>query len=114
MLAEQHQMGGEPEPISLLTIYTPGALIVTETEFALRGRAVQLGNRFDKGTSEVDAITQITEVLRQEGLDAVEFERDDLKRISDELLLALSSESLLSPLLLPLQPPRSLLLAAFP
>ena len=91
-MAEQHQKAGEPEPISLLTIYTPRALIVTEAEFSLRGRAVQLGNRFGQETSAVDAITEMIEVLRQEGLDAVEFERDHLKGISDELLLALSAE----------------------
>ena len=87
-MAEQHQKAGEPEPISLLTIYTPRALIVTEAEFALRGRAVQLSNRFGNETSAVDAITQIMEVLKQEGLAGVEFQRDHLKRISDDLVLA--------------------------
>ena len=91
-MAEQHQKAGEPEPISLLAIYTPRDLIVTEAEFALRGRAVQLSNRFGQETSAVDAITEIIEVLRQAGLDAVTFERDHLKRISDELLLALPAE----------------------
>lgn len=92
MLAEQHQKTGEPQPISLLTIFTPSGLIVTEDEFALRGRAVELGNRFGKETSAVDAITYIMEVLRQEGLNAAEFQKDDQKRISDEVLLALSAE----------------------
>ena len=87
-MAEQHQKAGEPEPISLLTIYTPRALIVTEAEFALRGRAVQLSNRFGNETSAVDAITQIMEVLKQEGLAGVDFQRDHLKRISDDLVLA--------------------------
>jgi hypothetical protein len=90
-LAEQHQKVGETEPISLLTIYTPSALTVSEAEFALRGRAVQLGNSFGNETSAVDAITQIMEVLRQEGLDEVYFQRDHLKRISDELLFATSA-----------------------
>ena len=89
-MAEQHQKTGKPEPISMLTMYTPSAVIVTEPEYALRGRAVQLGNRFDKETSAVDAITEIVGVLRQEGLDAVEFERDHLRSISDQLLLAMS------------------------
>ena len=88
LLAEQHQKTGEPEPISLLTIYTPSGLIVTEDEFALRGRAVELSNRFGKETGAVEAISDMMEVLRKEGLDAVEFERDDQKRISDKLLLA--------------------------
>ena len=89
-LVEQHQKTGETEPISLLTMFTPSALIVTEPEFVLRGRAVQLGNRFAKGTSAVDAITEIMAVMRKEGLDEVEFERDYLKSISDELLMTIS------------------------
>ena len=91
MLAEQHQKIGEPQPISLLTMFTPSGLNVTEPEFALRGRIVQLCNRFDGETSEVDAITEIMEVLRQEGLDEVDFQRDHLKTISDDLLLVMSS-----------------------
>ena len=78
-MVEQNQKTGETEPISLLTMFTPSALIVTEPEFALRGRAVQLGNRFGKETSAVDAITEIIEVLREEGLDAVECQKDYLK-----------------------------------
>ena len=92
LLAEQHQKTGEPEPISLLTIYTPSGLSVTEPEFSLRGRAVDLANRFGKETSAVEAIAEMMEVLRKEGLNADGFERDDLKRISDELLLDLSAE----------------------
>ena len=92
LLAEEHQRTGEPEPISLLTIYTPSGLIATEDEFALRGRAVELSMRFGKETVAVDAIAEMVEVLRKEGLDAVEFERDIQKRISDKLLLALSAE----------------------
>ena len=89
-LVEQHQKTGETEPISLLTMYTPSALFVTKPEFALRGRAVQLGNRFGKKTSGVEAIREIVADLRQEGLDDVEFDRVHLKSISDELLLAIS------------------------
>ena len=91
-MAEQHQKTGDPEPISLLTMYTPSALNVTEPEFALRGRAAELGNRFGKETSAVDAIREIVAVLRQEGLDAIDCQSDHLKRISDELLLVLSAE----------------------
>ena len=89
-MAEKHQKTGQPEPISLLTMYTPSALTVTEAEFALRGRAVQLGNMFGEETSAVHAITEIMKVLRQEGIGNVEFQQDHLKRISDELLLAVS------------------------
>ena len=89
-LVEQHQKTGETEPISLLTMFTPSALIVTEHESALRERAVQLSKRFGKETSAVDAIADIMEVLRKEGLDEVEFERDHLKSISDELLVTVS------------------------
>ena len=91
-MAELHQRNGEPEPISLLTMYTPSALIATEAEFVLRGRAVQLGHRFGQETSALDAITQIIEILRLAGLDAVECRRDHLKRISDELLLVLPAQ----------------------
>ena len=89
-MAEKHQKTGQPEPISLMTMYTPSALTVTEAEFALRGRAVQLGNMFGEETSAVHAITEIMKVLRQEGIGNVEFQQDHLKRISDELLLAVS------------------------
>ena len=61
-LVEQHQKTGEPEPISLLTMFTPSTLCVTESEFTLRGRAVQLGSRFDGDTSAVDAIAEIMRV----------------------------------------------------
>ena len=89
-MAEKHQKTGQPEPISLMTMYTPSALTVTEAEFALRGRAVQLGNMFGEETSAVHAITEIMKVLRQEGIGNVEFQQDHLKRISDELLLTVS------------------------
>ena len=89
-LVEQHQKNGEPEPISLLTMFTPSSLIITDTEIALRGRAVQLGSRFGRETSGVDAIKEIMGVLRQEGFEEVEFQRDHLQNISDELLLAMS------------------------
>ena len=91
-MAEQHQKAGDgaAEPISLLTMFTPSALIVTKPEFALRGRAVELGNRFGEETSAVDAIIEIMGVLGQEGLDDVKFQRDHLKRISDELLCTMS------------------------
>ena len=89
-MVEQHQKNGEPEPISLLTMFTPSSLIITDTEIALRGRAVQLGSRFGRETSGVDAIKEIMGVLRQEGFEEVEFQRDHLQNISDELLLAMS------------------------
>ena len=89
-MAEKHQKTGQPEPISLMTMYTPSALTVTEAEFALRGRAVQLGNMFGEETSAVHAISEIMNVLRQEGIGDVEFQQDHLKRISDELLLTVS------------------------
>ena len=89
-MAEKHQKTGQLEPISLMTMYTPSALTVTEAEFALRGRAVQLGNMFGEETSAVHAITEIMKVLRQEGIGNVEFQQDHLKRISDELLLTVS------------------------
>ena len=89
-LVEQHQKNGEPEPISLLTMFTPSSLIITDTEIALRGRAVQLGSRFGRETSGVDAIKEIMGVLRQEGFEEVEFQRDHLQNISDELLLVMS------------------------
>ena len=90
-LAEQHQKTGDPEPISLMTIYTPVGLNVTEAELSMRGRAIQLADRFGKETSEVDAIREIMEVLRQEGLDEVDFQRDHLKSIRDELFLITST-----------------------
>ena len=89
-LVEQHQKTGEPEPISLLTMFTPSTLCVTESEFTLRGRAVQLGTRFHGDTSAIDAIAEIMGVLRQEGLDEADFQREHLQSISEELLLSIS------------------------
>ena len=91
-LAEQHQNAGQSEPISLLTMYTPRKLNVSAAELTLRGRAVQLGETISKETDAVKAITEMIKVLKDEGLDVIEFHQDDLKRISDDLLQVMSLE----------------------
>ena len=84
-LAELHQNVGQCEPISLLTMYTPRGISVSDSDFMLRGRAMELGEIFTKETGAIEAITQIMEVLRDEGINNVDFDPDDLRHIGDDL-----------------------------
>ena len=84
-MAKKHQTGGNPQPVSLITMYTPEGLEVTEEELFLRGRVIQLGDgqRGDLGC--VDAILDIMRILKSEGVENMKFEREDGKRIGVEL-----------------------------
>ena len=84
-MAKKHQTGGNPQPVSLITMYTPEGLEVTEEELFLRGRVIQLGDgqRVDLGC--VDAILDIMRILKSEGVENMKFERKDGKQIGVEL-----------------------------
>ena len=84
-LAKKHQTGGNPQPVSLITMHTPEGLEVTEEELFLRGRVIQLGDeqRVDLGC--VDAILDIMRILKSEGVENMKFEREDGKRIGVQL-----------------------------
>ena len=84
-LVQRHQMRGQPKPLSLITLYTPAGLLVTDEEQFLRERAISLGETKRSGISCVDAIVQITQVLLGEGLNNLQFEEDDARRLRDEL-----------------------------
>ena len=85
-LARKHQMRGEPQPLSLITMLTSGeGLNVTEEELSLRGRAIQLSHS-ERGERDcVEAITGIMKILRLEGVDKLQFEREDGVWIAEEL-----------------------------
>ena len=85
-MAEKHQKTGQPEPLSLLTMYTPGGLNPTENELALRRRAAVLGRSFGEEFGAVDALVEIVRILRQEGLEDVDLHPDHLRSISEWLL----------------------------
>ena len=78
-------MSGESQPVSLITMYSPEGLEVTEEEIYLRGRVIQLGNHQGDDLSCVDAICDIMRTLRLEGVENIKFERDDGLRIGTEL-----------------------------
>ena len=84
-LTQQHQMGGKAQPISLMTMCTPAGLHVSEEENFLRERAVQLGKTMGQERSAVEAIVEIMETLRGEGINNLRFDLADGRRIRDEL-----------------------------
>ena len=84
-MAKKHQTGGNPQPLSLITMHTPEGLQITEEELYLRGRVLQLGDeqRVDLGC--VNAILDIVKTLKSEGVENMNFEREDGMRIGVEL-----------------------------
>jgi hypothetical protein len=91
-LAKRHQAEGEPQPLSLITMYTSKGLNVTEEEAVLRGRALQLGQSQRGEIGCVEAIVIIMSALRLEGIDKVRFEKEDGLLIATELSSFLSNE----------------------
>ena len=77
---------GEPQPLSLITMFTPEGLDVTDEELFLRGRAVQLGHSQRGEENCVEVIVDIVKQLRLEGLERLTFEREDGRWIAEELL----------------------------
>lgn len=84
-MAKKHQTGGNPQPISLITMHTPEGLQITEEELYLRGRVLQLGDEQRVDLSCVDAILDIMETLKSEGVENMKFEREDGMQIGVEL-----------------------------
>ena len=84
-LARDHQMRGKPRPLSLLTMFTPSGIQVSDEERFLRERAVQLGETRGLEVECVDAVVEIVEVLLNEGLNSIAFEADDARRLRDDL-----------------------------
>ena len=85
-LARKHQIKSEPQPLSLITMLTSGEdLKVTDEELSLRGRAIQLSQSARGEEDCVEAITGIMNILRLEGLDKLQFEREDGVWIAEEL-----------------------------
>ena len=63
-LARDNQMRGKPKPLSLLTLFTPSGIPVSDEERFLRERAVQLGEM--KG-SEVDCAEAVVQIKLTDG-----------------------------------------------
>ena len=78
-------MRGKPRPLSLLTMFTPSGIQVSDEERFLRERAVQLGETRGLEVECVDAVVEIVEVLLNEGLNSIAFEADDARRLRDDL-----------------------------
>ena len=83
-LAKKHQMSGEPEPLSLIVMYTPHDVVVSEEELYLRGRAIQLCQGYAENTSTVEAIKEIGKQLMLEGLGNVEIIDDTIEMLEEQ------------------------------
>ena len=82
-LVHDHQIMGQPKPVSLLTMYTPEGISASDEERFLRERAIQLGEGLEMECA--DAVIKITQVLRGEGLENLQFKDDDARRLREEL-----------------------------
>ena len=91
-LAEKHQKTGQSEPLSLLTMFTPGGLGALENELVLRRRAAELSKSFGEEVGVVDAIVEIIRILAQEGLQDIDLHPDHLRSIREWLLLSQDRE----------------------
>ena len=91
-LVRNNQMRGKPKPLSLLTLFTPSGIPVSDEERFLRERAVQLGEMKGSEVDCAEAVVQIVEVLLNEGLNNVTFEVEDARRLRDELRPFLSQD----------------------
>ena len=84
-LAEEHQIGDELHPLSLITMYTAEKQDVTDEDLYLRGRAVQLGNTEEADIDCVSAIVNIMRTLKTEGICDMKFNYGDGQGIGAQL-----------------------------
>ena len=70
--------------MSLIVMYTPHHVIVSEEELYLRGRAIQLCQGYAENTSTVEAIKEIGEQLTLEGLGNVEIVEDTIEMLEEQ------------------------------
>ena len=84
-LAEEHQIGDELHPLSLITMYTAEKQDVTDEDLYLRGRAVQLGNTEEADIDCVNAIVNIMRTLKTEGICDMKFNYGDGQGIGAQL-----------------------------
>ena len=66
-LAKKHQGGGTPQPLSMVTLYTPAHLQPSPEETAFRRRAVELSEQFSSNQDCEEAIVEIVKTLAVEG-----------------------------------------------
>ena len=83
-LARRYQMCGEPEPFSLVIMFTPDDFVVNEEEIYLRGRAIQLCKEYAENTTTLDAIKAIGEELMLEGLANMEIFEDTIEMLEEQ------------------------------
>ena len=83
-LARRYQMCGEPEPFSLVIMFTPDDFVVNEEEIYLRGRAIQLCKEYAENSSTLDAIKAIGEELMLEGLANMEIFEDTIEMLEEQ------------------------------
>ena len=87
-LAKKHQMCGEPEPLSLVLMFTPDHFVVNEEEIYLRGRAVQLCQEYGKTVATVEAIKEIGQILMEEGLGNLKISEDIVEMMEEQNFIA--------------------------
>ena len=83
-LARKYQMSGEPEPFSLVVMYTPNHYVVKAEEIYLRGRVIQLCQGYSENTTTVEAIKEIGGKLMLEGLGNVEIVEDTIEMLEEQ------------------------------
>ena len=84
-IAQENQMGGPIQPLSLLDMNTPVGIHVTEEDVILRGRALHLGQTFPKERITAEAIKEVAGILMREGLDYVSY-GSELRNIRAQLV----------------------------
>ena len=77
-------MSGEPEPFSLVVMYTPDDFVVNEEDIYLRGRAIQLCKEYAENKTTLEAIKEIGEELMREGLANVEIFEDTIEMLEEQ------------------------------
>ena len=83
-LASKHQTGSEPQPLSLIDIYSREG-IAGDDEMLLRVRAAELGDSFGEDVDTYEAIQNICQTLMQEGFDRISAEYGITEYVEERL-----------------------------
>ena len=90
-LARKHQVKGNLQPISCITMFSPVGIQVSEFEHQVRGRIVQLGESLEEEDC-VRGVLSIMATLRREGLVNWGFDRDDATTIGRSLRVFMENQ----------------------
>ena len=78
--------GGQPKPLSLVTMMTHEHTTASAEEEQMRARAIQMGEQFSKDSDSLEAVIEITRVLEEEGMSEIDVEESVGLAIEDELM----------------------------